>query len=127
MTAAAVNAALLELWERQNPQPTLWPMMHEEIAPDGFVSVGLNPSFSEDGTKGWAHLRSDPELAQLWKGPVRISRGMLPTDLTSTWPRRYVLREALVSIIPSTRLCAASATRSERLIRWLGTTLTCSS
>ncbi|WP_436021872.1 hypothetical protein [Rhizobacter sp. LjRoot28] len=65
----SVNAGLIALWKEKTPAPPLWPLLHENFATEGFLSVGLNPSFSEDNAKGWSYLKSVPELEALRKSP----------------------------------------------------------
>lgn len=67
--AESVNDDIIALWKRQRPTPELWPMLYEDFKTDGLLTVGLNPSFSEDGALGWCHLKNDDRLEVVSKSP----------------------------------------------------------
>ena len=65
----AVNDSLIALWGFQSPPPDLWPLLYEDVTSNGLVSVGLNPSFSDDKSKGWSHIKDVERLQDVWHSP----------------------------------------------------------
>jgi hypothetical protein len=64
-----VNKDTIALWRNQAPAPALWPMLYEQPERGGFLSVGLNPSFSGDASAGWSFIKGQDDLRDVWARP----------------------------------------------------------
>lgn len=62
-----INKKIIERWSHeQEHKQDLWPALYGDFATDGLITVGLNPSFSEEGIK---RLLSDGSFDAISKNP----------------------------------------------------------
>lgn len=90
---SAVNRKLKALWEGTAEfAPELWPMVQGPEVEDGFLSVGLNPAFSNDDGPGWHHLRGVVGLERVLESPSTFFKWN-PPDHPNFNPAMAVLVE----------------------------------